>query len=72
MSMERSYLFGIDVGGTAVKCGLFDTEGNLLEKWELPTRREEGGRYILPDAAKAASLRAVNDKKKGCWTSLEF
>ncbi len=58
MSMERSYLFGIDVGGTAVKCGLFDTEGNLLEKWELPTRREEGGRYILPDAAKSALEKA--------------
>ena len=25
------YVFGIDVGGTTVKCGLFDLEGNVLE-----------------------------------------
>ena len=32
------YCFGIDVGGTSVKCGLFKTDGTLLEKWEIPTR----------------------------------
>lgn len=45
------YGFGIDVGGTTVKIGFFDTEGNLLEKWEIPTRKQENGRYILPDIA---------------------
>ena len=30
-----SYCFGIDIGGTTVKCGLFTTEGVLLEKWEI-------------------------------------
>ena len=35
------YIFGIDVGGTSVKCGLFCEEGSLLEKWEIPTRTEE-------------------------------
>ena len=28
------YCFGIDVGGTSVKCGLFQTDGVLVEKWE--------------------------------------
>ena len=28
-TMSR-YVFGIDVGGTTVKCGLFDLEGNVL------------------------------------------
>lgn len=28
-----NYVFGIDVGGTSVKCGLFQTDGTLLEKW---------------------------------------
>ena len=32
------YCFGIDVGGTSVKCGLFQTDGVLVEKWEIPTR----------------------------------
>ena len=44
-----SYCFGIDVGGTSVKCGLFKTDGTLVEKWEIPTRRENNGDKILPD-----------------------
>jgi glucokinase len=42
---------GIDIGGTSVKLGLFETDGTLLHKWEVPTRREDGGKYILPDIA---------------------
>ena len=44
-----SYCFGIDVGGTSVKCGLFKTDCTLVEKWEIPTRRENNGDKILPD-----------------------
>jgi len=47
------YAFGIDVGGTTVKCGLFNVKGDLLEKWEIPTRKEDGGKYILGDIADA-------------------
>ena len=42
---------GIDIGGTTVKIGIFTTEGTLLEKWEVPTRTEEDGKYILGDIA---------------------
>ena len=45
------YCFGIDVGGTTVKCGLFQTDGTLVEKWEIPTRKENKGEDILPDVA---------------------
>ncbi len=45
------YLFGVDVGGTTVKLGLFDVEGKLLDKWEIPTRKEDNGSYILEDIA---------------------
>ncbi|MGN1140315.1 MAG: ROK family glucokinase [Oliverpabstia sp.] len=48
-----SYCFGIDIGGTTVKCGLFQTNGELCEKWEIVTRTEENGKAILPDVAKA-------------------
>ena len=48
---------GVDVGGTSVKIGLFETDGTLRFKWEVPTRKEEGGRYILEDVA--ASIREV-------------
>lgn len=50
--MEK-YIFGIDIGGTTVKCGLFTVEGELLEKWEIPTRRENAGAAVLPDVAAA-------------------
>ena len=45
------YCFGIDIGGTSVKCGLFLTDGTLVEKWEIPTRTENKGEGILPDIA---------------------
>lgn len=49
----KKYCFGIDIGGTTVKCGLFDVEGNVLDKWEIPTRTENDGCNILPDVAAA-------------------
>ena len=51
------YVFGVDIGGTTVKMGFLDTQGNLLDKWEIPTRKENGGENILPDVA-----RAIEDK----------
>lgn len=53
------YVFGVDIGGTTVKLGLFDGEGTLLDKWEIPTRKEEEGSHILPDIA-----ASVQDKMK--------
>lgn len=44
-------LFGVDVGGTTVKLGLFDAEGNVQDKWEIPTRTEEKGSHIIEDIA---------------------
>jgi len=34
------YCFGVDLGGTFIKFGLFDIEGNLIEKWDTPTVKE--------------------------------
>lgn len=45
------YCFGIDVGGTAIKCALFSCEGMLLDKWEIKTNTENNGERILPDIA---------------------
>lgn len=47
------YCFGVDLGGTTVKIGLFNPEGAVLEKWEIPTRKDENGKHILPDIANA-------------------
>ena len=45
------YGFGIDLGGTTVKLAYFDQAGTMLDKWEIPTRTENGGEKILPDIA---------------------
>lgn len=53
----KTYCFGIDVGGTSVKCGLFHTDGTLVEKWEIPTRTENNGQNILPDVAETINVK---------------
>ena len=45
------YVFGVDIGGTTLNKKYFDTEGNVLDKWEIPTRKEDNGSRILPDVA---------------------
>ncbi len=45
------YCYGVDIGGTTVKMGLFEETGKILEKWEIVTRVEDEGKAILPDIA---------------------
>jgi glucokinase len=47
--MTNKAVFGIDIGGTSVKCGLFSDKGELLDKTEIPTRKEDNGSHILDD-----------------------
>lgn len=47
----KQICFGVDIGGTAVKLGMFDQEGTLIEKWDFPTRKTEHGKDILKDVA---------------------
>lgn len=53
----KKYVFGVDVGGTTVKLGFFDCQGNLLDKWEIPTRTENQGSKILPDVAESIQTK---------------
>lgn len=55
------YIYGIDIGGTTVKMGLFDEKGDMLEKWEIVTRKENNGENILPDIVK--SIKEKNLEK---------
>lgn len=66
----REYAFGVDLGGTTVKLGLFKTEGLLLDKWEIPTRTENNAEQLLPDIAlsitnKLAELHIDKDWVEG-------
>ena len=49
----KEYIFGVDLGGTTVKLGLFQGDGTLVSKWEIPTRTERAGAELLPDIAVA-------------------
>ena len=51
------YCFGVDLGGTTVKIGLFSIEGQLQDKWEIPTRTERHGAEILSDIAASIQSR---------------
>ena len=44
--MDHQYAYGIDIGGTTVKIGLFTAEGELEKKWEAyQQEREERSRF---------------------------
>ena len=53
----KKYVFGVDVGGTTVKMGLFNVDGEVIDNWEIKTRTENGGEAILPDIAAAANAK---------------
>ena len=41
------YKFGVDVGGTTVKIGLFSGDGKLEEKYEIATDKSDQGAHII-------------------------
>ena len=56
----KKYAYGVDIGGTTVKIGFFETTGKLVDTWEIPTHTENSGELILPDIA--ASIKENNEK----------
>jgi len=53
--------FGVDVGGTTIKTGLFEDNGRLIEKYEIPTDKTEHGRHIIDNITD--HLKAVLKEK---------
>src|SRR5699024_2057376 len=39
-------LIGIDIGGTTIKIGFINQEGDIVYKWEIPTNKKEKGTDI--------------------------
>ncbi|RCW65374.1 ROK family glucokinase [Saliterribacillus persicus] len=66
--MKKDILIGIDIGGTTVKHAIIDTEANLVDKWEIPTRLENDGEEIPVDIYQSIEekLAANNIDKKRC------
>lgn len=65
----RPYAFGVDIGGTAIKLGLFQTSGKLMEKWSIPTRTQDKGECVLPDVIE--SIRSKVDELGVLWNEVE-
>ncbi len=49
----KKYVLGIDVGGTTVKCGLLGIEGFLIEGFQVPTDKSDGGIRLFDNVAEA-------------------
>ncbi|WP_163540032.1 ROK family glucokinase [Gracilibacillus sp. YIM 98692] len=47
--MHKDLLIGVDIGGTTVKHAVISVEGNMLEKWEIPTRLDNNGEQVPYD-----------------------
>lgn len=57
----KKYGFGVDVGGTTVKMGFFETNGRLIDKWEITTDTADNGKAVLPDIAKAIDNKLAQE-----------
>ena len=57
----KKYGFGVDVGGTTVKMGFFETDGRLVDKWEIQTNTEGGGKDILSDIAQSIDNKLAQE-----------
>lgn len=44
--------FGIDIGGTQIKFGVFSEKAKLLQKWSVKTDLSEAGSRIIPQVGK--------------------
>ena len=56
-----SKIFAADIGGTTVKLGMFTPEGEVLDKWEITTRKDNNGGCILPDIADSIKARMESE-----------
>ena len=62
----KKYGFGVDIGGTTCKIGLFETSGKMLDKWEIPTNKADNGGHILDDVA-----ASIDEKMKSASIAKE-
>ncbi|MDY3796698.1 MAG: ROK family glucokinase [Agathobacter sp.] len=57
----KKYGFGVDIGGTTIKMGFFETTGNLIDKWEIKTNTDNKGESILSDVAQSIDNKLAQE-----------
>lgn len=65
----RPYAFGVDIGGTAIRLGLFQSDGELLEEWSIPIHTREDSKYVLADVI--VSIQAKLEERNIPWNEVE-
>lgn len=54
-------IFGVDIGGTEIKTGMFSEDCRLIEKWSVKTDLSDQGSHIIEDVA--AGIRAHMEQR---------
>ncbi|MGO4111613.1 ROK family glucokinase [Paenibacillus sp. YAF4_2] len=67
--MSEKIYVGVDVGGTAIKVGICNVEGELLHTYEGPTETSKGTDTILHNIAQYA--RNIVDESSFAWEQVE-
>src|SRR5699024_2336609 len=49
----KPYIIGVDIGGTGIQSGLFDTNGQLVSTWNLKTNNKDRGSSIVEDVSQS-------------------
>lgn len=68
--MMTGVIFAVDVGGGTIKMGKFTVNGELLERWSIPTRLENNGENILKDIAEEIKAHIGDDSFIGVGIGL--
>ncbi|QDK69957.1 ROK family glucokinase [Lactococcus protaetiae] len=55
--MTAGKIIGIDLGGTSIKFGILTLEGEVQDKWSIPTNILEDGKHVVPDIIAAINHR---------------
>ncbi|GAA0296158.1 glucokinase [Gracilibacillus halotolerans] len=66
--MTNRFVIGVDIGGTTVKNALFRPDGELIDKWEIPTRKTDNGSHIPADiwTSIEAKMKTNNLERNTC------
>ncbi|MBP2258106.1 ROK family glucokinase [Virgibacillus alimentarius] len=60
-------IIGLDIGGTSIKIGFLQRDGNIIHKWEIPTNKSNNGIYIVDEIWQSITEQLVSlemDKKE--------
>ncbi len=58
--MDKIYI-GVDVGGTTIKLGAFNGNGDIIKSWEIATDKSDNGNHILENIASELRRLAIEE-----------